>query len=54
MPVERPVDVYTYGLTVLNLTFKIKFPCKLYLEQAGKAITSEVGEPNNHKYIFNQ
>ena len=54
MSAERQVEVYTYGLTLLNLTFKIKFPCKLYLEQGGKAVTSEVAESSNHKYIFNQ
>ena len=53
MSVEKQVEIYTYGLTLLNLTFKIKFPCKLYLEQAGKAITSEVAECNNNKFIFN-
>ena len=53
MATDRQVEVYTYGITVLNLTFKIKFPCKLYLEHSGKAITSEVPPTNNNKYIFN-
>lgn len=33
---------------------KVKFPCKMKLEYAGEVITSEVGQNESGKFIFNQ
>ena len=47
-------DYYSYTLTIRTLTLSIKFPCKLYLEHAGKTITSEVSPSQQNKCTFNQ
>lgn len=54
MSIEKEVEIYTYTLSVLNLSLKIKFPCKVYLEYAGNPITSEVAASSPNKFIFNQ
>ncbi len=54
MSFEKEVEIYCYTLTILNLTLKVKFPCKIYLEHQSNNITSEVQSTNNHKFIFNQ
>ena len=52
--IEQEVDIYTYTLNILNLNLKIKFPCKVYLEHAGAAITTEVAASSPNKFTFNQ
>ena len=54
MSIEKEVEIYSYTLNVLNLTLKVKFPCKIHLEHAGTPITTEVAPASPHKYIFNQ
>jgi hypothetical protein len=54
MSIDKEVEIYTYTLSVLNLSLKIKFPCKVYLEYAGNPITSEVAASSPNKFIFNQ
>lgn len=48
------MEIYSYTLTLLNLTLKVKFPCRLYLEHQGRALTSEVTPTSANKFIFNQ
>ena len=39
---------------MLSLSLKIKFPCKVYLEHSGNAITTEVATSAPNKFTFNQ
>lgn len=54
MSFEKEVEIYSYTLTLLNLTLKVKFPCRLYLEHQGRPLTSEVTPTPNNKFIFDQ
>ena len=31
MSIEKEVEIYTYTVNILNLSLKIKFPCKIHL-----------------------
>lgn len=54
MSIEKEVEVYTYTVSILNLSLKVKFPCKIYLEHAGNTITNEVAASSPNKFLFNQ
>jgi hypothetical protein len=54
MSAEREVEIYTYTLNIVNLSLKIKFPCRVYLEFNGSALTSEVAASSPNKFTFNQ
>jgi len=54
MSIEKEFEIYTYTLTILNLTLKIKFPCKIYLDFNGQSLTSEVAASSPNKFTFNQ
>lgn len=47
-------QIYTYSLSVLSLSLKVKFPCRLFLEHQGKPLTSEVTAPTPNRFVFNQ
>jgi len=51
---DQEVNVYTYSLTILSLTIKIKFPCKIYLEYDGTPLTSEVAPASPNRFVYNQ
>ena len=54
MSIEKEVEIYIYSITILNLSLKIKFPCKIYLEHNNNSITSEVTASSPNKFTFNQ
>lgn len=54
MSFEKELEIYSYTLTLLNLTLKVKFPCRLSLEYQGRSLTSEVTPTPANKFIFNQ
>lgn len=54
MSLEKQVQIYTYTLSVLSIQLKVKFPCKIFLEHSGVAITSEVAAASPNKFVFNQ
>lgn len=46
--------MYSYTLNIQSIKMKVKFPCKMKLEYAGEILTSEVGQNDSGKFIFNQ
>lgn len=46
--------MYSYTLNIQSIKMKVKFPCKMKLEYAGEVLTSEVGQNEAGKFIFNQ
>ena len=33
---------------------KVKFPCRMVVEWAGRSVTSEVGQGHDGRFVFNQ
>ena len=48
-----PKETFEYFITILTVKMKIRFPCKMKIEQTGTLLTNEV-TPQNDLFTFNQ
>ena len=47
-------DLFSFTITIVAVKMKVKFPCRMALEQAGKTLTQEVEQNQDGKFLFNQ
>lgn len=43
-----------YQITLVSVTFSVKFPCRMSVEMGGTTLTREITASNNNVYRFDQ
>jgi len=51
---ELESSAYEYHISILSVKMKVKFPCRMKIENQGSLLTGEVSPSDDNKYIFNQ
>jgi hypothetical protein len=54
MPKTDELEIFQFQLTLVSVKMKVKFPCKMTIEQSGQALTKEVPPAEEGKFLFNQ